>query len=99
MDNLGKVVDEKAARQLNDVRQWAKDKIASGEEPPWAWFQYMKLIEVADAILGGISCVATTENSQQSAAHQDARLRLVDSTYQQETAQRHPSGVPEQMPM
>ena len=38
---------------LKKIRQWADDKIATGEEPPWAWFQYMKLRETLDAILGG----------------------------------------------
>lgn len=99
MCHLGKVVDDKAARQLNDVRQWAKDKIASGLEPPWAWFQYMKLIEVADAILDGVACAITMENSQQSVGRQDALLRLVGPTYQQENAQRHPSDGQIQMPM
>lgn len=86
-------------KSLKEVRDWAKAKIASGNEPPWAWYQYMKLIETADAILGGQACV-TTENSQQSEQHQDARLRLVDSTYQPGSARSHPS-MPDapQMPM
>jgi len=99
MDDLGKIADEKAARQLHDVRQWAKDKISGGQEPPWAWFQYMKLIETADAILGGAACVTTTENLPQPEQHQDARLRLVDSTYQQDDVPHHPSDVPVLMPM
>lgn len=91
--------NEKAARQLQDVRQWAKAKIDAGHEPPWAWYQYMKLIETAEAILAGIECTVTTENSQQSAQRQDAHLRLVDATYQQDDVQFHPSGLPVQMPM
>jgi hypothetical protein len=90
--------NEKAAHQLNDVRQWAKDKLASGQEPPWAWYQYMKLIETADAILSSFATV-TTENSPQSEAHQDGHLRLVDSTYPQDTAQHRPSGLPVHLPM
>jgi hypothetical protein len=43
--------------KLEEVRAWAKDKIASGDEPPWAWYQYMKLIETIDAILGATSVV------------------------------------------
>ncbi len=90
---------EKAARQLQDVRQWAKDKIADGSEPPWAWYQYMKLIETADAILAGSACTTTTESSQQLGPHQDGPLRLVDATYRQDSVQRHPSGLPTLMPM
>ncbi len=40
------IVDE-----LRKVRDWAKARIDAGSEPPWAWFQYMKLIETLDAIL------------------------------------------------
>lgn len=77
-------------KQLRQVKQWATEKIASGAEPPWAWYQYMKLIETIDAILGGMDCVTPTGNLQQSASRQDARLRLVDSTYPQDNAQCHP---------
>ena len=31
--------------ELESIRAWAKAKIADGTEPPWAWYQYMKLIE------------------------------------------------------
>lgn len=91
--------NEKAARQLQDVRQWAKDKIAGGQEPPWAWYQYMKLTETIDAILGGAECVTTMENSQQSVQRSDGRLRLVDSTCPQDGAQHRPSDMPVLMPM
>ena len=65
---------------LQEVREWAKAKIASGDEPPWAWFQYMKLVETIDAILGATTYVTTpTGNLQQSDSRQDARLQLVDS--------------------
>lgn len=91
--------NEKAAHQLKDVRQWAKAKIDSGSEPPWAWYQYMKLIETADAILSGMDCAITMESSQQSERRQDMPLRLVDSTFLQDTAQRHSVDVPVHLPM
>lgn len=31
-------------------RGWAEGRVASGNEPPWAWYQYMKLIETVAAI-------------------------------------------------
>jgi hypothetical protein len=85
--------------ELEAVRTWAKEKIASGAEPPWAWYQYMKLIETTDAILSGMDYVTATESSQQSDAHLDARLRVVDSKYLQDTAQPHQAGIHVQMPM
>ncbi len=94
-----KTSNEKAARQLQDVRQWAKDKIDGGQEPPWSWYQYMKLVETIDSILGGVECITTTENLPQSDLHSDAHLRLVDSTYPQDSVQCHPVGLSVQMPM
>jgi hypothetical protein len=29
---------------------WAEGRVATGNEPPWAWYQYMKLIETVTAI-------------------------------------------------
>ena len=39
------------------LRAWAQEELATGEEPPWAWYQYMKLRETLDAILGGMEAV------------------------------------------
>lgn len=41
--------------ELERVRDWAKEKIRDGSEPPWAWYQYMKLVETTDAILDGMA--------------------------------------------
>jgi hypothetical protein len=71
--------------QLQNVRQWANNKIAGGEEPPWAWFQYMKLIETLDVIIEGMNCV-TTENLPQSAKRQGKHLQQRLPTPPQRTA-------------
>lgn len=44
--------------KLRDVREWAKAKIRAGNEPPWTWYQYMKLIEAIDTILDGAAATA-----------------------------------------
>jgi len=41
--------------ELEKVRSWADAKLSTGEEPPWAWDQYMKLRETLDAILAGMA--------------------------------------------
>jgi hypothetical protein len=46
--------------QLRQVRDWAQTKAHSGQEPPWAWYQYMKLIETCDAILSGMAATKAT---------------------------------------
>jgi hypothetical protein len=45
--------------ELEKVRTWANDKIATGAEPPWAWYQYMKLRETLDAILNGMDATVS----------------------------------------
>ena len=84
--------------ELQKIRDWADEKIATGSEPPWAWFQYMKLRETADQILAGMGAT-TTECSLQSEARSGGRLRLVDEAYQPDNAQSHPSDSPVQLPM
>ena len=85
--------------ELIQIREWAAAKIQGGSEPPWAWYQYMKLIETIDAITRGMDATIPMESSPQSESRQDVHLRLVDSTYPQDTAQPHSVGLPVQMPM
>ena len=85
--------------ELERVRQWASAKIQGGSEPPWAWYQYMKLIETVDALLQGMDATVTMESSQQSEPHSGMHLRLVDSTYSLDNARHHPAGLPVQLPM
>lgn len=83
--------------ELEHIREWTNAKITSGQEPPWAWYQYMKLRETLDAILAGMDCV-TTESSQQSTPHQEKHLRLVEDTDPKDTPPRRPVGLPTQLP-
>jgi hypothetical protein len=39
--------DRQMRPTLIRVKEWAQSKIRAGAEPPWAWYQYMKLIEAA----------------------------------------------------
>ena len=83
--------------QLEQVRAWAQDKLAAGQEPPWAWYQYMKLRETLDAILDGMDAT-TTENSPQSELRL-VHLRLVGTADLQDKSQHRPVGLPVQPPM
>lgn len=85
--------------ELIHVLEWAKEKIHGGSEPPWAWYQYMKLQETIETILKGMNSTVTTENLQQSEQRLGGHLQLVGSTYPQDTAQCRPSDQPVQMPM
>jgi hypothetical protein len=85
--------------ELQRIREWAAAKIQGGSEPPWAWYQYMKLIETADAILRGMDATIPMESSPRSESRPGGHLRLVDSTCPQDTSQPHHVGLPVQMPM
>ncbi len=82
--------------ELQRVREWAVGKLATGEEPPWAWYQYMKLREVLDAILAGM---AATEGSPRLAERPERRLRLVGTNDPPESVPPHQPDQPVQLPM
>src|SRR5262249_13684095 len=74
--------------ELERVLNWANDKLAAGAEPPWAWYQYMKLRETLQAILAGIQAASPrTESSPQSEPLSAGGLRLVVSNAQPDSAQ------------
>lgn len=85
--------------KLIELRDWAKAKIATGAEPPWAWYQYMKLVEVTEAILAGTDATSPTGSSQQSERNPATHLQLVDSTYRPDSVPLRQSDQPPQMPM
>ncbi|MCW3473443.1 hypothetical protein [Limobrevibacterium gyesilva] len=80
--------------ELRRVRDWAQAKLDAGQEPPWAWYQYMKLVEAIDAILAGYQALIPMESLPRLDEHQATRLRLVVSTCSQDTAQSHPGQTP-----
>jgi hypothetical protein len=87
-----------AKRNLEILLEWARTKAHNGSEPPWAWYQYMKLIETIEAIIKGMDSVSPTASLQQSDKRQGSGLQLVDSKFQQGTFQRHQGIVEPQLP-
>ena len=85
--------------ELEKVRAWADAKIATGAEPPWAWYQYMKLRETLDALLAGADAsLARTAGSPQQGEPQGTGPRLAVSNVRPGTAQRHREEIPVQLP-
>lgn len=84
--------------ELQRLRDWADGKIATGAEPPWSWYQYMKLRETLDAILAGMAATRTVDLLQ-SEPHPGTGLRLVASNGPQDIARSHQAGTPVQLPM
>ena len=80
---------------LRKVRDWADQKVASGQEPPWTWYQYVKLREAASALLAGIPDFT---DSRQSATRRDERLQLVASNSLRDNARPHQPDEPVQLP-
>lgn len=88
--------------ELQRMRDWAHDKIAAGAEPPWSWYQYMKLREALDAILAGMAStepVTLPEDSRPEGSRPGSgHLRLVRID-QPESAQPGQEGPPVPLPM
>jgi hypothetical protein len=89
---------------LQKFRDWAHSKLATGDEPPWAWYQYMKLQETLDAIIGGMSSwvtpeESTKESSQQSEQRQGTHLRLVADKCSKDTSPPRPAETAVTLPM
>lgn len=36
---------------MRALKEWAIERMTTGTQTPWAWFQFMKLIEVIDTFL------------------------------------------------
>ena len=80
------------------VREWALVRLTRGNEPPWSWYQLMKLREAIDAIVAGMDATQPTADLPGSAPHSGRRLRLVGATDPQDSAQRHQDTVPVRLP-
>lgn len=93
------MTDEKATKKLEEIRKWAQKKIQGGAEPPWSWYQYMKLIETIDEIVNGMNATISRGNLQQSRLHRGTSLRLVDSKSRPNIVQRRQDTEEPQMPM
>lgn len=83
---------------LKKSRRGRTKRLPQGLNPPWAWYQYMKLVETAEAILAGMAAT-TTVGSRRLEQPVGAHLRLVDSDDPQESAPPRHVGLPVQMPM
>lgn len=85
--------------ELTRVHAWAEAKIATGAEPPWTWYQYMKLREALDALLGGLE-VATPQTASSPVPEQrtGSGLRLAVTNCLPDSVQPHRQVVPTRLP-
>jgi hypothetical protein len=60
---------------LELCRHWAEGRVATGTEPPWAWYQYMKLIETVEAIQTGRAAASPSAGDTRAARKRSAASR------------------------
>lgn len=83
---------------MRELRGWADQKIQGGEEPPWAWYQYMKLIETIDTISEALG-VTATENSRELVSHQEMPNQPAETNCRLSTSQLHLGKTRKPLPM
>ena len=69
-------------QELQRLRKWADAKVATGQEPQWAWYQLMKLREALDALIGEMEAESIALEMQASlptVAYAESGPRLVVS--------------------
>lgn len=84
---------------LEKVREWAMEKLTTGNEPPWSWYQLMKLREAIEAIQAGMAATQPMAGLRESTPRSGTGLRLVGAADPQDSVQRHQGFVPVQLPM
>jgi hypothetical protein len=93
------MVEAMTREQLEQVREWAIERLTTGNEPPWSWYQLMKLREALEAILAGTAATQPMAGSQESAPRSGTCLRLVGGADRQDSAPRHQDSGPIPLPM
>jgi len=83
---------------LERIRDLAVERLSTGSEPPWVWYQLMKLREASESLIQGMDATQPTVGSQERGPQRGAGLRLVGSGDQQESAQRHPDKLSVRLP-
>jgi hypothetical protein len=84
---------------LERVREWTIRKIVSGNEPPWSWYQHMKLREALDAILAGMAATQPMEDSLGLAPRRSNDLRVVGGADRQDNVPYRSDAPPVPLPM
>lgn len=83
---------------LERIRDLAVERLSTGSEPPWVWYQLMKLREASESLIEGMDATQPTVDSQERGSPRGIGLRLVETGDQQETAQPHPDKLSVRLP-
>jgi hypothetical protein len=92
---------EEAKRYLKKILEWANEGVADHANPPWAFYNYMKLKEAIECTLKSLASVRyiNLEGLQGSDKHPENALRLVVDSIPQDTSQPHPDILEVPLPM
>jgi hypothetical protein len=51
-------------KELEQVREWTRDRLRSGAVPEWSWSRHVNLLDAIDALLHDMSVPAAAEESR-----------------------------------
>lgn len=84
---------------MNTVRDWAKERLQSGMEPPWSFYRLMQAVDAIDNLQAMMAATQPPAGSPGSEPYRDAPDQSSAAVHQLNTAPRHPEGVPVPLPM
>jgi hypothetical protein len=59
--------------QMRALKAWAIERMTAGTQTPWAWFQFMKLLEVLDTFIEAGDEVEATSKPREAAKRTRAK--------------------------
>lgn len=81
------------------AREWAKERLSAGEEPPWSYYRLMQLIDAIDSINEGLAATKTKANLLRSDRPEDSVSQQEGNIYQLDNAQPHSDEISVPLPM
>lgn len=79
---------------LQRVSEWARERLASGMEPPTAYYRLMQLVEAADCLRAGGCVTPPTDDSPQSGQPAENDRPQAASVVQLDSVRPHRAGQP-----
>jgi hypothetical protein len=83
---------------LERICDLALTRLATGNEPPWVWYQLMKLREASEALMAGMDVTQPMADLRGPEPRRGAGLRLVAEADRQDSAQPRPDILPVRLP-
>jgi hypothetical protein len=74
--------------QMRALKEWAIDKMTTGTQTPWAWFQFMKLLEVLDTFIESAEEIEAAPKRREPAKRQPRAKTFPENVVQLDTGIR-----------